>query len=68
MRVERMTSPAVTLTGTFAQSLDGFEETLGFRLTPELTLRAGHRARRIFGRSTFDQQVAVSAVWWRRWN
>ena len=68
MRVERMTSPAVTLTGTFEQSLDGFEETLGFRLTPELTLRAGHRARRIFGRSTFDQQVAVSAVWWRRWN
>ena len=68
MRVERMAAPALTpLTTLDTQHLNGVEETVGFRLTPELTIRADHRARRIFGRPTFDQQIAVSAVWWRRW-
>jgi hypothetical protein len=67
-RVERMNAPALTPFGTIErQHLDGVEETVGFRLTPELTFRADHRARRSFGRPGFDQQVAVSAVFWKRW-
>jgi hypothetical protein len=71
-RVERMASPAlISLRDTPAvfvdQRLQGVEETLGFRLTPELTLRASHRARGGFGLPSFDHTVAVSAVWWRRW-
>jgi hypothetical protein len=67
-RIERMTAPALTPLLTIEQQrLDGVEETIGFRLTPEITLRADHRARRGFGRPGFDHQVAISAVWWKRW-
>jgi hypothetical protein len=67
-RVERISAPALTpLFTTERQHLNGVEETLGFRLTPELTLRADHRARQGFGRPGFDHQIAVSAVWWKRW-
>ena len=70
-RVERISSPAVL--GSAAapvivdQRLQGIEETIGYRLTPDLTLRASHRARRGFGRPGFDHTFAMSAVWWRRW-
>ncbi len=66
-RVERMASPLVLPTGVQQQRFSSAEEVLGYRLTPELTLRAGHRARRGFGRPDFDHQVAVFIVWWRRW-
>lgn len=66
-RVERLASPLVLQTGAEQQRLIGAEEVLAYRLTPEFTLRAGHRARRGFGRPGFDHQVAVSIVWWRRW-
>ena len=41
--------------------------TLGFRVTPEITLRAGHRARQGFGRPGYDHTISASIVWWRRW-
>ncbi len=72
-RVERTESPAAFWLGGGApplvvgQRLQGFEETVGYRLTPEITLRASHRARSGFGRPEYDHIVAVSAVWWRRW-
>jgi hypothetical protein len=67
-RVERISAPALTPLFTIEeQHLNGIEETLGFRLTPELTLRFDHRARQGFGRPGFDHQAAVSAVWWKRW-
>jgi hypothetical protein len=67
-RVERMSAPGLTLLSTIEQQhLDGSEETIGFRLTPELTLRVDHRARRGFGRPEFDHQASLSAVWWKRW-
>lgn len=66
-RVERIASPLVLPTGAQQQRLSSAEEIVGYRLTPELTLRTGHRARRGFGRPGFDHQVAVSIVWWRRW-
>ena len=67
-RVERMSAPALTPLLTLnEQHLNNVEETVGFRLTPELTLRADHRARQSFGRPGFDHQIALSAVWWKRW-
>lgn len=66
-RVERMSAPLITPLLSTRQHLDGVEETIGFKLTPELTLRVDHRARRGFGRPEFDHQASLSAVWWKRW-
>ena len=70
-RVERIDSPAVLPPATAPvivdQQLQGVEETVGYRLTPDITLRGSHRARRGFGRPGFDHTIGVSVVWWRRW-
>jgi hypothetical protein len=66
-RAERMSAPAVLATGVQQQRFYGVEETLGYRLTPDITVRASHRARRGFGRASYDHIAAVSVVWWRRW-
>ena len=66
-RIERIASPLVLATGTQQQQLTSTEETVGYRLTPEFTVRAGHRARRSFGRSEYQHQFAMSVVWWQRW-
>jgi len=68
-RVERMSSPAVvTPTVIQEQHLTGTQETLGYRLTPDITLRVEHRVRQPFARlSGADHSGAVSVVWWRRW-
>jgi hypothetical protein len=67
-RVERMDAPLVTAAfGSVDQQLISVEEAVGFRVTPELTLRVSHRARRGFGRPGYDNQFAMSAVWWKRW-
>lgn len=67
-RVERMTGPTVgPLDALTDLHFTGVEETIGYRLSPEITLRAGHRAREAFGRSGFDNVAQVSVVWWRRW-
>jgi hypothetical protein len=67
-RAERMTAPAFALLEPLQdQHFTGVEETVGYRVTPEITLRAGHRGRRGFGRTGFDNQATVSIVWWQRW-
>jgi hypothetical protein len=63
-RVERLSAPA--LVGP-RQDFTGVETAAGYRVTSEVTLRAGHRARRRFGSVDFDNQATVSVVWWRRW-
>jgi hypothetical protein len=65
-RVERISAPVLPpLAGR--QDFTGVEEILGFRATPDITLRIGHRARRVFGAAEFDHQGTISIVWWRRW-
>lgn len=71
-RGERMSAPALgpplnPFNPLVQQRLAGFEGTVGFRVTPELTLRLSHRGRRGFGRPGADHQTAVSVVWWKRW-
>jgi hypothetical protein len=66
-RVERIEAPLVLPTGVQMQRLTGVEEVVGFRLTPEVTVRGGHRARQTFGQATTVHQFSMSLVWWRRW-
>jgi hypothetical protein len=49
------------------QRFKSTEQTLGFRLTREITLRVSHRMREPFGVTTYDHFGAVSVVWFRRW-
>ena len=49
------------------QNFKSTEQTLGFRLTPEITLRVSHRMRQTFGRDSWDHFGAASIVWYRRW-
>ena len=44
-----------------------FEATVGFRVTPDITLRGAYDQRRSYGASSWDNQAAVSVVWTRRW-
>lgn len=67
-RLEQIAAPQVSPLGaTVNLRLTSVEETVGFRLTPELTFRVGHRARRTFNAPAYDNQLLMSAVWWRRW-
>jgi hypothetical protein len=43
------------------------ETTVGFRVTPDVTLRSSYYTRRSYGASAWDHQVGVSAVWARKW-
>jgi hypothetical protein len=43
------------------------ETTVGFRVTPEVTLRGSYYTRKSYGAPAWDQQVGVSAVWARKW-
>ena len=49
------------------QNFRSFEQTLGYRVTPEITLRASHRMRQPLGSDNWDHLAAVSIVWYRRW-
>ena len=43
------------------------EATLGFRVTPEITLRGSYYTREFYGRTTWDRQGGAQLVWTRRW-
>jgi hypothetical protein len=67
-RYERVSADRlVTAPSASASRFTGVEEAVGYRLTPELTVRAGHRARRGFGQADFGHEASASLVWWQRW-
>jgi hypothetical protein len=66
-RVERMSGPPVSELTPVQQTFTGTEATVGFRLTPSLTLRGSYRARRLFTQDDFLHQAMASVVWARRW-
>jgi hypothetical protein len=67
-RVERMSAPQLAADGTFDRlAYNGTEEVIGFRLTREITIRVGHRARESFGGNSYLHAATMSVVWWRRW-
>ena len=56
--------PAAISTTRHYLSID---TTLGYRVTPDLTLRTGHAAVRGFATAPIDHQLGLSMVWARRW-
>jgi hypothetical protein len=64
------TSAPVRGSGTFFQAqptLKIVEATLGYRVTPEITLRGSYFTREFYGRTTWDRQGGAQVVWTRRW-
>jgi hypothetical protein len=43
------------------------EATVGYRLSPDVTLRASYFTRQPYGASTWSDQIGASIVWARRW-
>jgi hypothetical protein len=66
-RHEGTAAPPSAATAGVRSSYHAVEVTTGFRVTPEITLRASYYTRRIYTSSTWDQQAAGSIVWARRW-
>ncbi|HTM03024.1 MAG TPA: hypothetical protein VL173_05950 [Vicinamibacterales bacterium] len=68
-RVEHMDAPVLVVASSTFAPLDynGTEEVIGFRLTPGITIRAGHRAREPFGAPSYLHAATMSVVWWQRW-
>lgn len=52
---------------TVGQRYRSIDSTLGYRVSPEATLRLAHSAIRGFGQAVTDHQLGVSVVWTRRW-
>ena len=66
-RVTRASSPVRTANGTVRWARTAAEITGGYRLTPELTLRAGYEAGRPFGVANWNHAAVASVVWAKRW-
>jgi hypothetical protein len=43
------------------------EVAVGFRVSPELTVRSSVFASKWYTNTTYDQQAGISLVWSRRW-
>ena len=43
------------------------EATVGFRLSPDFTLRSSFLSRKAYTRTEWDQQAGISVVWAHRW-
>ena len=65
-RVEQIRT-TLPLAVPLEQNFKANEQTLGFRITPEITLRVSHRAIERFGINGFSHTAAASVVWFRRW-
>lgn len=59
-------APRVSAAGVVTQAYRSIDSTLGYLLSADLTLRAGHSAVKSFAQSRLDHQLAVSVVWARR--
>jgi len=66
-RVTRASTPVRLGSGYARWSRSAMEVTAGYRLTPELTLRAGYEGERRFGVSGWNHAAVASVVWARRW-
>jgi hypothetical protein len=67
-RVERIGAPVHDpVLGAEPRPFLGVEETVGYRLTPDVTFRLSHRARRQFNQAELQNQVLGSIVFAKRW-
>jgi hypothetical protein len=62
------TSTPVFAAGVRTRKTGGaFEATVGYRLSPEITLKAGYQGSRTYTAARWDNAAAVSFVVFRRW-
>lgn len=66
-RVTRATTPVRTAGGAVRRARSAIEVTGGYRLTPQLTVKAGYQAARGYGVSDWNQAAVWSLVWAQRW-
>jgi len=66
-RIVGASSPVLTGPTTVRRTGQSTEATIGFRLTPTVTFRAGYQGSTAFSRPTWKHAVAVSTVWSQRW-
>jgi hypothetical protein len=65
-RTVRASSPVLVGASRGRRSATSTEATLGYRLTPEFTLRGGYQGSTAFNRPAWDHALAVSFVWAQR--
>lgn len=66
-RAVRVSSPVLTGATPVRRTATSAEATLGYRLTPTVTLRGGYQGSTSFKRPAWQHEAAVSAVWSQRW-
>jgi hypothetical protein len=66
-RAVRASSPVLTGPTPGRRSATSAEATVGYRVTPDFTLRGGYQGSSSLYRSTWEHALAVSAVWSQRW-
>jgi hypothetical protein len=66
-RAVRASSPVLTGPSPGRRTATSTEATLGYRLTPEFTLRGGYQGSTSFNRPARQHALAVSFVWAQRW-
>ena len=66
-RAVRASSPVLTGLYPGRRTASSTEATLGYRLTPQFTLRGGYEGSTSFNRAQWEHALAVSFVWAQRW-
>ena len=66
-RAVRASTPLLTSTPIARRVTTSTEATMGYRLSPTLTLRAGYQGSTAFTRPSWEHAIVVSAVWAERW-
>lgn len=66
-RFTRASSPTATVPALLVRSSTAFEATLGYRLSPELTVRGGYQRQRGFKNAAWSRAAVMSLVWAERW-
>lgn len=66
-RLVGASTPILTTPTPVRRAAKSAEATLGFRLTPTITFRAGYQGSTTFSRPTWRHAIAVSTVWAQRW-
>jgi hypothetical protein len=67
-RLSTVASPAALTDGTFeARDFLSVDTSVGYRVRPDVTIRAGHAAIKGWTSDRADHQIGMSLVWSKRW-
>lgn len=66
-RAVRASSPVLSGPSPGRRTATTAEGTVGYRLTPDLTVRGGYQGSTAFNRREWEHAIIVSGVWARRW-